>query len=153
MYFRTWEKKKQGKSKTLAKLPRNQVSQRTMKFKCSMQATARQFNNKSNINRKACQFLWYSVCSLFSIYQSVQDRLCFTTSSNVEQKHREIDLICLDLVLLCNQLYGWRFEEIVRQSNLWYAFPNIFSIRLLKFFCFLFLQTRSKFLHKITYII
>lgn len=59
-------KKKQGKSKTLAKLPRNQVSQRTMKFKCSMRATARQFNNKSNINRKACQFLRYSLCHVLS---------------------------------------------------------------------------------------
>lgn len=102
MYFRTWEKKKkkkkQGKSKTLAKLPRNQVSQRTMKFKCSMQATARQFNNKSNINRKACQFLWYSVCSLYSIYQSVQNPFMFYYIG--EQKHREIDLICLDLRLI-----------------------------------------------------
>lgn len=60
------KEKKQGKSKTLAKLPRNQVSQRTMKFKCSMRATARQFNNKSNINRKACQFLRYSLCHVLS---------------------------------------------------------------------------------------
>lgn len=124
------KKKKQGKSKTLAKLPRNQVSQRTMKFKCSMQATARQFNNKSNINRKACQFLWYSVCSLYSIYQSVQNPFMFYYIG--EQKHREIDLIRLDLRLIM-QPVTWmeiRRNRSTIKSMIWH-FP---SIRFLKFF-------------------